>query len=223
MEEWLKSRPRRVSWIASRSRVVPGSRMRSRVFGKPNTYYGKPIQLFKDSDRDGVPNVFDCKPYNRRKTDVIPPLGGGIMEMYSRQEQARQSREYQKEYARQLKEAQRLEEERQKQQAENLKKLFADQPSPTYGFEEKTVAVYNPNTGRTEWVSIYSKEAKAASQPVQLPPPKINIIQPSKTTTVVKRGIPTETAKTVVKTAKTVVTPFGSITNKIANWITGKK
>lgn len=34
-----------------------------------NAYYGKPFQLFKDCDKDGVANVFDCQPRNKRKQD----------------------------------------------------------------------------------------------------------------------------------------------------------
>ena len=28
-----------------------------------------PNKLFADTDRDGVPNVFDCRPFNKRKQD----------------------------------------------------------------------------------------------------------------------------------------------------------
>jgi hypothetical protein len=29
----------------------------------------RPARLFRDSDRDGVANVFDCQPFNRRRQD----------------------------------------------------------------------------------------------------------------------------------------------------------
>ena len=36
---------------------------------KDKLHYGKPAKLFGDADKDGVANVFDCKPYNRRRQD----------------------------------------------------------------------------------------------------------------------------------------------------------
>jgi len=77
--------------------------------------FGAPIQLFKDSDKDGVANVFDCKPYNKKKQDVIAPsnFGGGMRDMYNRREGSRQTRVY----FRQMREAQRLEMERLKELA----------------------------------------------------------------------------------------------------------
>lgn len=61
--------------------------------GKNKAYYGKPIQLFKDSDKDGVMNVFDCKPYNKKKQDVIMPPGN-VEHMIYRGEQNRQTNLY---------------------------------------------------------------------------------------------------------------------------------
>jgi len=65
---------------------------------KNKAHFGKPIQLFKDSDKDGVANVFDCKPHNKRKQDVMAPFSGGspIQEMYHRQEASRQQENYMK-------------------------------------------------------------------------------------------------------------------------------
>lgn len=61
---------------------------------KNSAYYGSPSKLFKDSDRDGVMNVFDCKPYNRRKQDVISPPSSStpFNDMWGRQEWARQQK-----------------------------------------------------------------------------------------------------------------------------------
>ena len=69
--------------------------------------FGNPQRLFKDSDKDGVPNVFDCQPFNKKKQDVISPsnYGGGMRDMYSRREGSRQNRRY----FQQMREAQRLE------------------------------------------------------------------------------------------------------------------
>ena len=88
-----------------------------KAIGKPKrltyAYYGKPVQLFKDSDKDGVPNVFDCKPFNKKKQDVLSPMGGGnpMQEMFQRREYSRQQMSYKK----QLEEAQRMDLERQRE------------------------------------------------------------------------------------------------------------
>ena len=53
-----------------------------------------PNKLFADSDRDGVPNVFDCRPNNKRRQDVMMPRisGNPINDMFIRQENTRKQR-----------------------------------------------------------------------------------------------------------------------------------
>lgn len=82
---------------------------------------GKVSSWFADSDKDGVANVFDCSPHNRKKQEVMIPRnfdGGGMQEMYARMEYGRQ----QKSYEQQLKQAQKEAEEAQKKwEADQLK------------------------------------------------------------------------------------------------------
>jgi len=40
-----------------------------RFWGKARPLETRPIKLFADTDRDGVMNVFDCQPFNKRKQD----------------------------------------------------------------------------------------------------------------------------------------------------------
>ena len=103
MENWMKGKIGRESWFPQKKRLLQKSKAHS----------GKPIQLFKDSDKDGVPNVFDCTPYNKKKQEVMIPqnYGGGMNEMYGRQEGYRQQKEYEREIAR----IQKLNEQRAKE------------------------------------------------------------------------------------------------------------
>jgi hypothetical protein len=82
------------------------------LFHKNNNspHHGIPRVLFKDNDKDGVPNVFDCKPNNKKKQDVMIPMStsGGLNELYGRQENSRQLREYRKLEEARLKELQRI-------------------------------------------------------------------------------------------------------------------
>lgn len=95
MEKWMhsKSNP-----YLSGARIKPVNKVSSYKMNgyKKPSHYGKPVQLFKDSDRDGVANVFDCKPYNKRRQDAIAPMMGGspVGEMIQRQEATRQARAY---------------------------------------------------------------------------------------------------------------------------------
>jgi len=103
MEKWMQSKPN--PYVNKKMVVTRKPLARNRIHQRPRpsmyakhvaARMGTPIQLFKDSDRDGVPNVFDCKPHNKKKQDVMHPqnFGSGMGDMLSRQENARQQRAY---------------------------------------------------------------------------------------------------------------------------------
>jgi hypothetical protein len=77
------------------------TKMKTSLWNGKKAYYGKPINLFGDKDKDGVMNVFDCKPHNKRRQDVLMPLSGGspLNDMHYRQEMARQQNEYKRQLA----------------------------------------------------------------------------------------------------------------------------
>jgi len=118
--------------------------------------------LFIDSDKDGVANIFDCQPYNKRKQDVLMPrsYGNPMREMYNRQAAARQQQiqmKMQKEWA--LQEAERL---RLEQQAQLNQPNVTQAPIITYGGSghshdtvapTKRVAVYNNPIVKTPTVT----------------------------------------------------------------------
>jgi len=96
-EKWMQSKPNPYMNNVQNGKV----RVRKHLstYGKQvAAHYGMPIQLFKDSDKDKVDNVFDCAPHNKKKQDVIMPknFGGGLSDMYARQEAARQYKEYER-------------------------------------------------------------------------------------------------------------------------------
>lgn len=47
-------------------------------FGSANHKYPTPSKMFSDSDRDGVANVFDCKPNNPRQQGLIDAIVGAV-------------------------------------------------------------------------------------------------------------------------------------------------
>ena len=54
-------------------------------WGKSPARSGTASQLFKDSDRDGVMNVFDCKPFNKRHQDNNEYIGGIPKKQFKKQ------------------------------------------------------------------------------------------------------------------------------------------
>jgi len=146
-------------------RVMPRPQHRARLsnFSKlALSKYGKPVQLFKDSDKDGVANVFDCKPYNKRKQDVMHPAYNSsnmnITEMYYRREQARQNRLYQK----QIEEAIRIEKENQRLAALNPQIVYVDSGNGSSG----NSSTIDNNT----FFNDYSKEARQEIVPEVITP-----------------------------------------------------
>ena len=155
VEKWMKGNNMRTNPPNLRVRVTPKGTRGSKA------YYGKPVMLFKDSDRDGVPNVFDCKPHNKRRQDVIPPMSGSnpVQEMYSRREANRQQREYIK----QLRELQRAEEARAKESGQPYQIVdgttYIDR---TRLYSQAAIPVYNPQTGTITFAPAGGKAGQAA-------------------------------------------------------------
>jgi len=118
--------------------------------------FGKPQRLFKDSDKDGVPNVFDCKPFNKKKQDVISPpnFGGGMRDMFARREGNRMNRIYMA----QMREASRLEQQRllEAQRINALPVQVVDNTRTIYSDTPYVV------TSSGKWVSATSVEGKKA-------------------------------------------------------------
>ena len=109
-EKWMQKKmnmPRSDSSVDKQHSNPYSIKQPNPPFRGPACRYGMPAQLFADSDKDCVSNVFDCKPHDKRKQDVLAPMGGGnpMQEMLSRQEGARQQHVYmrsQEEYQRLL-------------------------------------------------------------------------------------------------------------------------
>lgn len=157
MEKWLSSSLRVRQPVRRKRRNKNIGTARQGMGNRPRlARFGAPVNLFKDSDRDGVANVFDCKPFNRRKQDVISPsnFGGGMRDMYARREGSRQN----KRYMRQIAQARKLEMERLKelQRINALPIQVIDNSSHTYSNTPYVV------TAGGKWVKATSVEGKKA-------------------------------------------------------------
>jgi hypothetical protein len=126
------------------------------TFKKKVAYYGYPSQLFKDSDKDGVANVFDCKPYNKRKQD-----GSALDSMWGRAEEARRQAAAARQAAIDLKiqmdKQDQANAELQRIQGQNTSSVYyiergsggggAVTPSPGGASSSGTSSAYTGNTG----------------------------------------------------------------------------
>ncbi len=84
MEKWMKSNRTNNHMFRPIGNLA--------VRGKVHFQKGRVSHWFADTDRDGVPNVMDCQPRNRRKQDSMTELlgsGGGIASMVARREGSR--------------------------------------------------------------------------------------------------------------------------------------
>jgi len=194
VEKWLQSKPN--PYINKR----PQPSHKPTSFAKNvAAHHGTPIQLFKDSDKDGVANVFDCKPYNKSKQDVISPqnFGSGIRDMYARQEAERQNREYLKV----LREMQRQEEQRVADFNRANESTTTTSPGNVgaggwnYGNEDKTSIVYASGPKVVTQKDINAKtlapisaSVKKTTTTVNLVPQISKILQPTITKTTPSYG-----------------------------------
>ena len=164
MEKWMQSkggnpyarpiarRPVRARTRTRANRPAYSKRANRSAYSKKiAAHYGMPIQMFKDSDKDGVMNGFDCQAHNKRKQDVRRPMNvgrGGISSMYARKEQDR----FTKDYMNRLNEIQRQEYER----LSELKRIQT--PTTIINRSSDTTPVILVDG---KWVSITSAAGKA--------------------------------------------------------------
>lgn len=161
VEKWMQNKPSANANLQISPRRV--TKVKAQPIGKficpfkgPKVYYGKSVMLFKDSDKDGVPNVFDCRPFNKKKQDVISPIGGGgISDMYARQEQARQQALYQKQLKQMQQEQEKQVAELQRIQGET-RIIDSREYLPTY------MVPYTDASGKQTWVNADTKQGQAA-------------------------------------------------------------
>ena len=59
-----------------------------------------PVNMFKDKDRDGVANVFDCKPNNKKKQGLIGDMVKGVRRTFDSAHQSLSMRQTAKGYSR---------------------------------------------------------------------------------------------------------------------------
>lgn len=215
-----KVRPNSLYWVpisrktSARKMTFNPIRVTPKGFVGSKSHYGKPSQLFRDSDRDGVPNVFDCKPHNKRRQDVMHPqnLGGSPLgDMYARQEQGRQIRDYNK----QLAEYQRLEEERLKE----LQRL--ETPAAVTRNRTRTIIV----PGASIWSSTDSSgntttttaSPQGIDEPIrwtQSTTTSQTKITPSTNTTTVRKDIGTIKTPTVIVKQPSAASKIGGVISK---------
>jgi len=189
--------------------------------------YGLGGALFKDYDRDGVPNVFDCRPFNKKKQDVIfSSRYGGVRDMYTRQEQGRLNSLYQRQYEeilRQQREAQRTQDlayqQYLREQEAAYKKQLEIQNRAAQNPSMVTTAqgdsyVYNPTrdeyrfVARPEKVTITVKAPQRVTVPSQPTPfisaPKVNVPKQTKTPTFTAPSKTPSKASTFLGTVKNI-------------------
>jgi hypothetical protein len=217
VEKWMKGNNMKTNPPNFRVRVTPKGTRGSKA------YYGKPVSLFKDSDKDGVPNVFDCQPSNKRRQDVISPMSGSnpLQEMHYRQEANRQQREYMK----QLRELQRAEEARAKETGQPVQvvdaRTFIDR-TQWYAnpYVVSSSGTWYPAASKTG-KQIISAQVKPASTSTPTPTVSTGTYSNVKAVTSAPSGTKVYSSPLFSKAAPVVSTPAPkqSVVSRVVSWL----
>jgi len=182
--------------------------------------------LFIDSDKDGVANVFDCSPHNKRKQDVLMPrsYGNPMREMYNRQAAARQQQiqmKMQRDWALQEAERLRLEQEAQLNQPNVTQApIYTTTHRSSSGGTTQGVTTPEPAVG-SGFNSIGGSSAQAAARKAAAADITAKSIAAAKTTAITVKPSVAQTKATsgfswsLTPATKTTLSNIGKAVSKI--------
>lgn len=215
VEKWLQNRIPNNPYLNVKKPVRNIKR-----YSPTSVRYGKPNVLFKDNDKDGVMNVFDCQPNNKRKQDVVAPssTGNPMMDMHYRQEQNRQYKKYMDELNRSNNEMERYNKEIERLSTPNF-----------YTTEYKVLvlgggndALGRPITKTTKEVAV-KRESETSSETSSGNSSRAGIMGIMGTGNVVKGGASRLNTSTITKSGPYVLSKAPTLVSTIKSLVTGKK